>query len=307
MKSDIPTFLLRKPQQYTAEASGKASRASFIDDGIERFTAFIRTTYILWESAARDGLFQKLDARVKVLFLLFFVIIVSVKKTLMPEVAIGVFILTLVILSRLDLITFYGRVFFFGFVFGFLIALPSCLNIITNGEIVLPIVHLSKTYHFWIYEVPETIGMTRQGIEGVGQLTLRVINSLSLSFLIIHTTPFPAIIKALKSLRVPDPFLMIITLSYKYIFVFAEIIAEIHLARKSRIVEANASETRAWIAGRAVFLFGKTRGRYEEVFNAMLARGFSGDVALYGHGPITAKDFITGSCLFVAGLLFMLL
>ena len=175
----------------------------------------------------------------------------------MPEVAIGVFIFILATLSRLDLITFYGRVFFFGFIFGFLIALPSCLNIITKGEIIIPIVHLSKTYHFWIYEVPETIGITRQGLEGVGQLTLRVINSLSLSFLVIHTTPFPEIIRALKSLRVPDPFLMIITLSYKYIFIFAKIIEDIHLAKKSRIVEANAAETRNWVAGRMAFLLQK--------------------------------------------------
>jgi cobalt/nickel transport system permease protein len=306
MKSDIPPFLLRTPQQYTAEANGKASRASLIDDGIERFAVFIRTTYTQWETANKDGLFQKLDARVKVVFLLFFIVIISVKKTLIPEVTIGGFIFILAVLSHISLFTFYKRVFFFGFVFGFLIALPSCLNIITKGEIVIPIAHLSKTYHFWIYEVPETIGITKQGLEGVGRLTLRVINSLSLSFLVIHTTPFPEIIRALKSIRVPDAFLMIITLSYKYIFVFAKIIEDVHLARKSRIIETNTAETRAWVAGRMAFLLTKTRSRCEEVFNAMLARGFSGAIALYAHGPMKAKDFIAGSLLFVAGLLFII-
>ncbi len=306
MKSDIPTFLLSKPKQYDTETSGEVSRASFIDHGIERFAAFIRTTYTQWESAGRDGLFQKLDARAKVLFLLFFVVIISVKNTLMPEAAIGAFVFILAILSRLDLIAFYGRVFFFGFIFGFLIALPSCLNIITEGEIVIPIAHLSKTYHFWIYEVPETIGITRQGLEGVGRLTLRVINSLSLSFLVIHTTPFPEIIRALKSIRVPDTFLMIITLSYKYIFVFARIIEDVHLARKSRVIETNAAEKRVWVAGRMAFLLRKTRSKCEEIFNAMLARGFSGDIALYAHGPMKAKDFIAGSLLFLAGLLFII-
>ncbi|MBA4390741.1 MAG: hypothetical protein C0399_07370 [Syntrophus sp. (in: bacteria)] len=307
MKSNIPSFLLSKPQQHETGASGEASRTSFIDHGIERFAAFIRTTYTQWETADRDGLFQRLDARIKVLFLLFFIVIVSVKKTLMPEAAIGVFIFILAVLSRLSLIAFYGRVFFFGFIFGFLIALPSCLNIITKGEVVIPIVHLSKAYRFWIYQIPETIGITRQGIEGVAQLTLRVINSLSLSFLIIYTTRFSEIVRALKGLRVPDTFLMIITLSYKYIFIFAKIIEDIHLAKKSRIVEVDAAETRVWVAGRMASLLRKTRSRCEEVFNAMLARGFSGDVVLYTHGKMGTKDFMAGSLLFIAGLLFIIL
>lgn len=307
MKNEIPSFLLSKPRQHPAEATGESASVSFIDKGIVCFAAFIRTTYTQWESADKDGLFQKLDARVKVIFLLFFLVIISVKKTLMPEAVIGGFIFILASLSRLDLIAFYRRVFFFGFIFGFLIALPSSLNIITKGEIIIPIAHLSKTYHFWVYEVPETIGITRQGLEGVGQLTARVINSLSLSFLVIYTTPFPEIIRALKCLRVPDLFLMIITLSYKYIFIFVNIIEDIYLAKKSRIVEAHAAETRNWVAGRMAFLFRKTRSRCEEIFNAMLARGFSGDIMFYANGKMSRKDFITGSFLFIAGLLFIIL
>lgn len=307
MQNDIPSFLLRKSRLDMTGATGEVSRVSFIDHGIERGAAFIRTTYGQWETAGRDGLFQGIDARVKVLFLFFFIVIISMKKTLMPEAAMGGFIFILAVLSRLNLVSFYRRVFFFGFIFGFLMALPSCLNIITKGEIVIPLAHFSKTYRFWIYEVPEIIGITRQGLEGVGLLTLRVINSLSLSFLVIHTTPFPSIIKALKSLHVPDPFLLIITLSYKYIFIFANIIEDIFLARKSRIVDVDASETRNWVAGRMAFLFRKTRSRCEEVFNAMLARGFSGDVALYTHGPIRAKNIIAGVLLFSAGLIFILL
>jgi len=242
-----------------------------------------------------------------VLFLLFFVVIVSMKRSFFPEIAIVVFVFALAALSRLNLFSFYGRVIFFGFIFGFLIALPSALNIITGGEIVIPIAHLSKPYNFWIYHIPATVGITRQGIEGVAMLTLRVINSLSLSFLVIYTTPFPEIIKALKSLKVPDPFLMIITLAYKYIFIFAQTLEDIYLAKKSKIIEVSAAGARNWVAGRIAFLFRKTQVRCEEVFNGMLARGFSGDVMLYTYRKMTKKDIIAGSFLFITGLLLLLL
>ena len=307
MKTEIPFFLLSKPQQYSAKTTSTVSKAHLLDKGIDQFARLIKTTYVQWETARKEGFFQKLDARVKVLFLLFFVVIVSMKRSFFPEIAIVVFVFALAALSRLNLFSFYGRVIFFGFIFGFLIALPSALNIITGGEIVIPIAHLSKPYNFWIYHIPATVGITRQGIEGVAMLTLRVINSLSLSFLVIYTTPFPEIIKALKSLKVPDPFLMIITLAYKYIFIFAQTLEDIYLAKKSKIIEVSAAGARNWVAGRIAFLFRKTQVRCEEVFNGMLARGFSGDVMLYTYRKMTKKDIIAGSFLFITGLLLLLL
>ena len=213
--------------------------------------------------------------------------------------------MVLVALSRLNLFVFYRRVIFLGFVFGFLIALPSSLNVVTSGEIVIPLVRLSRAYDFWIYHLPEWIGITRQGAEGVALLTMRVMNSAALSLLVIYTTPFEAVIRALKSLRVPDAFLVIITLSYKYMFIFAKTIEDIHLAKKSKAIDVDNAEVRSWIAGRMAFLFGKVRGRCEEVFAAMLARGFSGDIRLHAEGKLHGRDVITGSVLFIFGILLL--
>ena len=140
---------------------------------------------------------------------------------------------------------------------------------------------LPQAYDFWIYHIPREIGLTGQGIEGVLMLCLRVMNSLAISLLVIHTTPFHRIIKALQVFRVPDTFLLIITLSYKYIFVFAKTVENMYLARKSRLVGmVKNDEARMWIAGRIVFMFRKTMARYEEVFSAMVARGFCEEVKL---------------------------
>jgi cobalt ECF transporter T component CbiQ len=266
----------------------------------------IRTGYIQWESASKDDLFQKVDARIKVLFLLFFAIIVSLKKTLLAEVLIGAFVFVLVLVSRLNIFGLYKRVLFFGFLFGFLIALPSALNVITKGDLLIPLVHLSRPYSFWIYRIPEEIGITREGAYGVMMLTSRVMNSLALSFFVLHTTPFPEIIRALKVLKIPDGFLMIITLSYKYMFIFAKTVEDMHFAKKSRLVgQVENAEARRWVAGRMALIFRKTSVRCEEIFKAMFSRGFSSAIKIYSTGRLHPRDWTAGALLFLAGVFFL--
>lgn len=279
---------------------------AFIDSGIEHLGKVIRMGYIQWELASGKSLLHRLDARVKVLFLISFIVIVSLKKELLPEIAIVFFVFGLTAVSRLNLLHFYGRVLFLGFVFGFLIALPSSFNIITKGEIILPVVSLSKSYDLWIYHVPQTIGVTREGISGVLMLTLRVVNSVSLAFLVLYTTPFSEIIRALKVFKAPDAVLMIITLTYKYIFIFAKTVEDMHLAKKSRMTGmVSDAEARKWIAGRIAFMFKKTQQRCEEVFKAMLGRGFSDDIRLYGFKKMNNLDWAAGFLLFFAGMIFL--
>ncbi|MCL4492105.1 MAG: cobalt ECF transporter T component CbiQ [Nitrospirae bacterium] len=307
MENKIPAFLLEEPPpEIRSRPARRASKSSFIDRGLKHVAGVINTGYIQWETASQGGFLQGLDARVKVIFLAFFILIVSLKRELHAEAAIGVFIFLLAAASHISLPAFYRRVFFFGFFFGFLVALPSSLNSVTRGEIVLPLVTLSKPYDFWIYHIPRQIGITREGLFGVAMLTLRIVNSVSLSFLILYTTPFTEIIKALKILKIPDTVLMMLTLSYKYIFIFAKTVEEMHLAKRSRLAGgASSSEGRRWIAGRITFIFRKTRLRCEEVFKAMLGRGFSDSVRLYGSGRLTATDRLSCTLFIFTGILFL--
>lgn len=306
MKNNIPGFLLEKPPAESLKRSKGGLKIAFIEKGIYHLTDVIKTGYVQWETASRDNLFQRIDARIKVVFLLFYIIIVSLKKDILSELAIAAFVFVLAVLSRLDIFNLYRRIIFLAFFFGFLIALPSACNVITKGEVVIPLVHLSRPYSLWIYQVPEKTGLTRQGLCGVLMLSLRVMNSLALSFFVLNTTSFPEIIKALKVLKVPDSFLMIITLSYKYMFLFAKTAEDMHLAKKSRLVgQVSNAEARGWVAGRISVMLKKTRMRCEEVFKAMLARGFSDDIKICSVNKLSARDWVTGVTLFIVGILFL--
>jgi cobalt ECF transporter T component CbiQ len=281
---------------------------SFIDNGLVHIGKIIKTFFLQWELASKDALFQRLDARIKLIFLVSFVIIISLKNEIHAQTLIVIFIFFLVLLSRLTPIVFYKKILVFGFIFGFLIALPSAFNIITKGKIILPILKFSRPYDIGIYHIPQMIGITSEGMSGVIMLTLRVINSISVSFLVIYTTPFHELIKALKLFRIPDAILMIIMLSYSYIFIFSKTIEEIYLAKKARtLTNNNNNEARKWIVGRIAFLFHKTQQRYEDIFKAMLSRGFSDNIRLYGFKKINIYNYSVGILLFIAEIYFCLI
>ncbi len=308
MANRIPSFLLDRSSPSPLKRDSGRVRVSSVEKGIAHLASVIKKGYVHSELLPKSGLFQKIDPRIKVLFLVFFIVIISLKRDLLSELYISIFILVLALLSRIRIIAFYRRVLLFGFMFGFLIALPSALNLITRGEIILPIATLSRSYDFWIYHVPATIGVTRAGMLGVALLTMRVINSLSLSFLVLYTTPFPDIVRALKILKVPATFLIVISLCYKYIFIFSKTVEEMYLAKRARMLrEENHKKAREWIAGRLALIFRKTHLRCEEVLRAMVGRGFSDTIKLYGLGKVPAADWASGAILFSIGLLFLLM
>jgi cobalt ECF transporter T component CbiQ len=219
---------------------------------------------------------------------------------------IGIFIFFLAWASRLPIFYFYKRILSLAFLFGFLISLPSAFNVVANGEVILPVFHLPQPYSVWIYQIPEEIGITKEGVNGVAMLTLRVMNSLSLVFLILYTTPFPEIMKALKMMKIPDGLLIITTLSYRTFFLFVKVAEEMHLAKKSRRIRGlSRGEARRWVAGRIAFIFGKTRRRSEEIFQAMVSRGFSDSIRIYGFKKLSAKDWSVGVSLFLIGIFFL--
>ena len=304
MINKIPAFLLNAHSDVRGATKSENIKSSYIDKGIKRLSVMITTGYLEVEQTSKSGLFQKLDPRIKILFLAFFIVIISLKKTVLPEASIALLIIILASFSGINLGRFYKKIFVLTFFFGFLIAFPSAFNVITPGEIIFPMVQLTGPCDFWIYHIPQEIGFSRQGIDGVVMLCLRVMNSISLSLLIIYTTPFPRIVKSLHVFRVPETFLLVISLSYKYIFIFAKMVESMYLAGKSRMVgTVRDEEARGWVIGRMGHIFRKTRLRYEEIFKAMIARGFTGEVKLPDFGRLAVLDVASASALLFIGIL----
>ena len=72
----------------------------------------------------------------------------------------------------------------------------------------------------------------------------------------------------------PQVFVLILSMTYRYIFLFLHTINGIFLARRSRLVaRASGAEQRRWIGGTLGSLMSRSFKMSNDVYAAMLARG----------------------------------
>jgi energy-coupling factor transporter transmembrane protein EcfT len=214
----------------------------------------------------------------------------------------------LYLVARIKIFDVYKKIFFLATVFGLIIVLPASLNIITPGNIIFNLITFNKPVHFLIYNIPKHIGFTENGFKVVSLIFLRILNSISFAMLVIYTTSFPAFIKSFKILGIPDTFLMIISLAYKYIFILSRAIEDTYFALKSRLSgNVGNKRIRELISGRIFFIFKKSMLIYDSTYLAMVSRGYQGKVLFHSQKKLTAIDFITLIVIVVSGILIIYL
>lgn len=250
-------------------------KTSFIDKGLR---ALVLLENFLVEPPA-EGILRKLNPIIKLISAFSFLIVVSILRSISFQVLIAGCLLSIVIvLSKINVAKFYKHILIIGFFFGFLLSLPSAFNFVVDGELALPLFKFRKEYSLWIYHIPQVIGITYDGIERTLLLSMRVINSVTITFLLLRTTYFDEITKALKSLHVSSIFLTILMLTYRYIILFARFVEDFYLSKKARFLGRDEKYMiENWIGSRIHFLFRKTISFSDEVSSAMKARLFIAD------------------------------
>jgi cobalt/nickel transport system permease protein len=292
MENKIPSYLfLTFNEQYNLSKAGKVN-FSFLDRTILNSARALKSIFLQAENASKKNLIQNIHPHIKLFSLIYLVIMISVARNLNAQLLAASFIFLFYIIARLRIAHVYRKVLFLAIIFGFLIILPASLNIITPGKIILNLISFNKPYHFWIYSIPQKIGFTLEGFQVVSLFFFRVLNSISLAMLIMYTTSFPSFIKSFKILGVPDAFLMIISLAYKFIFILSRTIEETFFALKSRLLgNIRNNNIRKLVGGRTFFIFKKSMVIYENTYYAMVSRGYQGKIILHSQKQLNYKDF----------------
>lgn len=296
----LPSFLQTNEPVVANENVGSRSKTAFIDKTLYISTRFLTQGIIQTDWAMRNGFAQRMHPQVKVWLLLLVVIGTSIFHTIVQQALVSLCLIVLFAFSKLTELIVFKRIGLVSFLFGGLLVLPAMLNVFTLGEIVVPILRFSSAKQWWIYYIPEEVGITREGIAFVVRFFLRVLNSVSVTFWVLYTTPFNDIIKALKVLRIPDVFLMVVMLTWKFLFVLTQTLEESYMALKSRwwnrIKNQEASQI---VAGRVSYIFRRAWIRYDEMYKAMLARGYTGRV-----GVLSQSSWRWGDWIFILLMLF---
>src|SRR5262249_33793478 len=116
---------------------------------------------------------------------------------------------------------------------------------------------------------------------------------VSLAVLLVLTTPWADLLKSLQAVRVPQIFILLLSMTYRYIFLFLHTANGMFEARKSRTVgRSSGNEHRKWISGFMGNLLNRSFKMSNEVYAAMAARGFTGEIRTYQTYRMQSADWI---------------
>jgi len=244
--------------------------------------------------AVRRGLLQVIDARVKLVSMA--VLLIAAALVHEPSVLLVMYVLAvgLAAVSAIPAWFFVKRVWLFIPVFTAIVVLPATLNVVTDGDIVVPL-------GTWF---GHQVGITSQGLRGAVTLVMRVAVSISIVVLVTLTTSWTRVLTALRSLRVPRMFILVLGMAYRYLFHLLDTADEMYVARKARTVatKVDPHSARQIVSATAGALFGKSHALAEEVHQAMTARGWNGEARTLGSARVTSRDVVFGVACVAVGL-----
>ncbi|HYT38648.1 MAG TPA: cobalt transporter CbiM, partial [Acidimicrobiia bacterium] len=153
---------------------GRRRRGSFVEKTLDGGAGLLRQAMFSDDMAARPGLLQRLDPRVKLASLLGLLVTAAVVRNIPVLVAMYVATVALATASGLSPGFFVKRVWLFIPVFTGIIVLPATFSFVTHGHIVVPL-------GSWF---GHRVGLTSQGLHSAALMVIRVATSISLVVLL---------------------------------------------------------------------------------------------------------------------------
>ena len=247
------------------------AQSTFVERTLTQINATLEQSLFAEQIARQKGLLQRFDPRTKIASMLFLLIAAGSTHQLW---LLGLFfagVLVLTGLSRIPLLSFLKRV---------------CLVVlIFTGLIALPALFLTPGPALWTVGA---VSITRTGALSAAFLLLRVTTSVSLAALLVLTTPWNDVLKALGLLHLPDVIVMILAMTYRYIHLLLHEANDMFTARKSRLLKKlPRNQERELLGATGGVLLSKSLNLSGEVYLAMQSRG-------YHHYPRTLDDFHAG-------------
>jgi len=263
-------------QHPPLRAPAPQRRARFIHRTLRESARFVEQAVFAEQVARRPGLLQRLDARTKAFSIIALIVAAAFLHHIPSLLLVAAFAAVAAGLSRLRPAELLNRVWLLAPGVFVIVALPAALNLVTPGSPVLVILRLDHAPSIGPIHLPAEITLTHQGIAAAALLITRILLGVLLAVVLTLTTRWQNLLKAAYS-TVTAPFVLILAMTYRYLFVLIRAIEDMHLARRARtITPASGGVERRWIAGRIGALFLRSRRLSERVYDAMRARGFTG-------------------------------
>jgi cobalt/nickel transport system permease protein len=228
--------------------------------------------------ASAPGLMQRLDPRVKLVSILLFAVATSFVHSVPMLAAVIVATMLVAAASKVGPASFARKVWASAGLFGLLLSAPSATAWITPGPTLIALGPLT---------------ITTAGLVVAVRLIARVAAGAGFGLLVVWTTRWSDLLRALGALGVPDLLVATLAMTQKQIVSLLQTVENMHLARESRMLTAGSSrENRGWVVERMAFVARRSLKTADDVYDAMLARGFSGAMPSLASLRTTARDYV---------------
>lgn len=227
---------------------------------------------------ARDGLLQGLDPRAKLVATAALIASVVLTHSLITLATLFALALALAAASGLAAARALRHVWLSVLLFTGVIALPALA--LVPGE---PLWYVPLTG--W--------PVTHQGLRSAAFLLGRAETSATLALLLIASTPWPHVLKAMRSVGAPVALVAVLGMTHRYVFLLLQSAQQMFDARRSRLmVPLNAAQRRRLAVSAAGALLGKSLQLATDVHLAMVARGYRGEVRLLDDFRTRPRDWV---------------
>lgn len=279
---ELPQWLKENATEQPAQAERRL-RPALLDRAAEKtlrtIEQFLAATFAATLSAKKSGLWQALDPRVKVLTTVVFIGLLTFERQVTTLLLTYGLALILTAASRLLTPSYLARTWGFTLFFAGLMVLPLTVNWVTPGEPLLVLLPPGKFLH--LFDLPSPLAITVPGLQRAATVVLRTATAISFTFLLTSTTPWPALLKALRTLYMPRLIIAILEVTFRYIFLLVRVARETLEARRLRLVgPLSAAESRAFSGALIGTIVVKSYALHEAVHEAMRARGYTGEPVL---------------------------
>jgi len=248
-------------------------KRGFVERTVQSLFQTMESSVLAEDIARTSGILQDLDARVKVMGFGSLVIAAATVHRFPVLLALAVLALLTAVASRVPLRLLLTSVWIPSLTFSGLIALPAIFVVGHSVAFTLPVGGLR---------------IMHEGLLSAAILLLRVETAATFSALAILTTQWTKVLRALRFFRVPVTVVVILGMTFRYIFLLLRTVQEMFESHRSRLVgELEGPERRRLAAATAGVLLSRSFRLSAEIHSAMLARGFHGEVYLLEERRIT--------------------
>jgi len=270
----LPSWIAQPASPRSPRSRGSAR---FLERTLRESARVVEDAVFAERCARQPGLLQSLNPRLKLLSVLALLVAATFLHHLPSLWALAVFVIACAALSGIRARLLFNRVWWFVPGIFVIVALPAMLSWVTPGDPLAVLYRAAEPPQLGPVHLPAELTITRQGLASALLVVTRLLVGVSLALLLALTTRWQDLLKAAYT-TATAPFVFTLAMMYRYLFVLLRVVENMHLGKRARTIspEPLAGQHR-WIGGRIAFLFSRSRRLSEEVYQAMLARGYLGE------------------------------